>query len=281
MHVISGVLTNRGTRSTQTSNTRNGILHGNTDNRFLNGLTSALSNPSSVKPGNLDNLENTPVKGLPERRRASPERRRAVQISLKDLEQANKRAKVILPGSKFRQRWDIWMGILILWSVWAGPWKVAFVSDESLWSKALDYGMDIFFLIDIILNFRTGYYGLDGILVFSFGPIATRYLKSWFMVDFLSTVPIDLIVNYLIDTENASSLKSFKLARTFRLFRLLKLVRLLKLQKILNFFRTDGEGVAPVVLHVCGLTFKMLFVSHLLACGFYFVGTSTGEPSFQ
>ena len=65
--------------------------------------------------------------------------------------------------------------------------------------------------------------------------IAWRYLRSWFLVDVLSTIPVDLLVEVFSGTEDGSqSVGTLKLLRILRLARLLKMVRLLKINKLLE-----------------------------------------------
>lgn len=49
--------------------------------------------------------------------------------------------------------------------------------------------MEIFFMIDICLNFVTGYYK-KGNVIMKRGPIFKHYLRTWFFLDFIATVPI-------------------------------------------------------------------------------------------
>ena len=53
--------------------------------------------------------------------------------------------------------------------------------------------MDFTFLVDVVLNFQSGFYNGDGDPVISRATIAKTYMKSWFWIDFPSSVPLDLI----------------------------------------------------------------------------------------
>lgn len=58
--------------------------------------------------------------------------------------------------------------------------------------------------------------------------IAREYLRTWFIVDFVSTVPLDTIFSKLL--LNADALRGTKLIRMIRLIRLFKIFRLLKVR---------------------------------------------------
>ncbi|KAF4316365.1 hypothetical protein BBO99_00008728 [Phytophthora kernoviae] len=51
--------------------------------------------------------------------------------------------------------------------------------------------IDSFFLLDILLNFRTAYFDDERRLIYDPRVLFWRYLKGWFLFDLISTVPID------------------------------------------------------------------------------------------
>jgi hypothetical protein len=87
--------------------------------------------------------------------------------------------------------------------------------------------------------------------------IALNYIKSWFVVDFISAFPIYLI--------QGSYARVPQLARLFRLFRLLRLFRMLSMVRILNrleyalLLRSTASSLFKFFLLVC-------FTSHWMRC---------------
>jgi hypothetical protein len=53
-----------------------------------------------------------------------------------------------------------------------------------------DYFVDAFFIADIALTFRLGFF-IDGRLVMNAEKIESRYLSTWFAVDLLAALPLD------------------------------------------------------------------------------------------
>eukprot|EP01048_Picozoa_sp_COSAG05_P006638 COSAG05_NODE_440_length_9809_cov_10.743769_7_plen_270_part_00 len=49
---------------------------------------------------------------------------------------------------------------------------------------------DVYFLLDIFVNFRTAYFDSNGHIITDNRNIAMRYLKTWFIIDFSSCIPI-------------------------------------------------------------------------------------------
>lgn len=80
--------------------------------------------------------------------------------------------------------------VLIALSVITVPFRIGFDAlPEGGW-VVVDWVTDCTFAVDIVLNFRTAY--VNGhILVTSPDLMASHYLKGWFTVDFLSTMPFD------------------------------------------------------------------------------------------
>ena len=95
------------------------------------------------------------------------------------------------------------------------------------------YVVDGLFCVDIVVSFFTVYMDDLGRAVLNHRRIARHYLRSWFIVDALSTLPVDLLVS-IIDPGDTSSVSSLRLLRVLRLARLLKMVRLLKINKLLS-----------------------------------------------
>ena len=55
--------------------------------------------------------------------------------------------------------------------------------------------IDVFFLLDILINFNTGYYK-KGVLIMNRKDIIVNYLKTWFILDLLASFPYSWIINY-------------------------------------------------------------------------------------
>lgn len=94
---------------------------------------------------------------------------------------------------------------------------------------AFDLLVDISFCLDVVLSFFVGFHNQAGVYENQPRAIAIHYLKGWFTLDLLSSVPFDLIVRSAL---SGSGLRSIKLLRILRLIRLLKLLRLVRLSRL-------------------------------------------------
>eukprot|EP00943_MAST-04B_sp_MAST-4B-sp1_P007846 g7846.t1 len=181
----------------------------------------------------------------------------------------------INPKDPRKTYWDLGLGVLIIASVIEVPWRIALEEPANdvgwlIWG----YFIDIMFTLDIITNFRTGWINLDGEIVWDVGIIRNKYLKGWFTVDLLSTLPFDKIIVPFLDggsnNNNSSVARSGKLLRILRIVRLLKLTRLLKMAKL--FSKGDGtELLGQSTMDLIKMIVLVTFVGHLLACVFLMV----------
>jgi potassium voltage-gated channel Eag-related subfamily H protein 2 len=68
-----------------------------------------------------------------------------------------------------------------------------FTSPQKNILAVLDFIVDIMFIIDIFINFRTTYVDPNNEHIISHpGKIALHYFKGWFFIDALAAVPFEL-----------------------------------------------------------------------------------------
>jgi hypothetical protein len=58
----------------------------------------------------------------------------------------------------------------------------------------IDLIVDIMFIIDILINFRTTYVNKNDQVVSHPGKIALHYFKGWFLIDVVAAIPFDLML---------------------------------------------------------------------------------------
>jgi hypothetical protein len=138
---------------------------------------------------------------------------------------------VIHPYSTNKELWTLFINLLLLYTVTAMPFTMAFM-DIQLYSPlwCFDVSVDFLFVVDILVNFTTAYFDIEGELVNSRTALATHYAKSWFFLDFSATVPC-IIINFASGSPMGGYSWLIRLARTPRLYRVLRISRLLKIVK--------------------------------------------------
>lgn len=107
---------------------------------------------------------------------------------------------------------------------------------------------DTFFLADLVLNFRTGIVVEDNTeIILDPHTIKMKYLKSWFLVDFISSIPVDYIF-LIVDLETQVDSDVYKTARALRIVRftkILSLLRLLRLSRLIRYIHQWEEVRSP------------------------------------
>jgi hypothetical protein len=100
---------------------------------------------------------------------------------------------MIDPTGLFKSSWNIIILVLVIFQSVVVPVRIAFEDNISTAWKTADYIMDAIFFTDIIVNFLCALETDQGDLIIDRKAIAIEYLKGWFWIDFLSTIPITLI----------------------------------------------------------------------------------------
>ena len=63
----------------------------------------------------------------------------------------------------------------------------------------IDVTSDVIFVIDVLINFLYVQEDAYGIFILKLKVLAIQYLKGWFIVDCVSSVPISVIMVSLVD----------------------------------------------------------------------------------
>jgi hypothetical protein len=113
--------------------------------------------------------------------------------------QPKKRDWIISPNTPQLDAWRIFLGILICHTAVVVPLRVGFNLTPSAEEVAMDLVIDAFFFVDIGINFHTAFEDEEkGKIVRSRRRIARRYTRSWFGLDLLAALPMDLLFQQII-----------------------------------------------------------------------------------
>ena len=72
------------------------------------------------------------------------------------------------------------------------------------------FSVDIMFIIDILINFRTTYVNKNDEVVSHPGKIAVHYFKGWFIIDVVAAIPFDILL-LGTKTDEVSTIQSSRL----------------------------------------------------------------------
>ena len=155
---------------------------------------------------------------------------------------------LIPAGSPYKAVWDIATVLLTLYSFLLTHSHISSRNHGVTESGAL---VELWFVVDILLNFFTEYKSMEGEVTPSWRGSAGQYLRTWFFVDLLSVIPWELwFLQPVIDMQNARGVwkKTF-----FRSKGVLKVTRVLRgrhfklLSKISSRTAKFGVGTSRIV----------------------------------
>ncbi|XP_046437357.1 potassium voltage-gated channel subfamily H member 6-like isoform X3 [Daphnia pulex] len=178
----------------------------------------------------------------------------------------------ILHYSPFKAVWDWIVLLLVIYTAIFTPYVAAFLLNEYDFSskKSKGYGddpiviidllVDVMFIIDILINFRTTFVNNNDEVVSHPGKIAVHYFRGWFLIDLVAAIPFDLLL-FGSDTDE----------QTTTLIGLLKTARLLRLVRVARKIDRYSEYGAAVLLLLMA-TFAL--IAHWLACIWFAIGNA-------
>ncbi|XP_059351995.1 potassium voltage-gated channel subfamily H member 6-like isoform X6 [Daphnia carinata] len=178
----------------------------------------------------------------------------------------------ILHYSPFKAVWDWIVLLLVIYTAIFTPYVAAFLLNEYDFNskKSQRYGddpiviidllVDVMFIIDILINFRTTFVNNNDEVVSHPGKIAVHYFRGWFLIDLVAAIPFDLLL-FGSDTDE----------QTTTLIGLLKTARLLRLVRVARKIDRYSEYGAAVLLLLMA-TFAL--IAHWLACIWFAIGNA-------
>ena len=177
-------------------------------------------------------------------------------------------------ADRLRKIWDMAQVVLLAYVALAVPYRMGFQKDvpfDTTWFW-IEVVVDVYFMLDIWINFRTAYRTEEGVLEVRPRWIARHYMRGWFAIDAAACFPVTyiglIVAGTDSDQQGAQKVKALKIIRLLRLAKMLRLARLKRLIK-----RIDEEipGIWTVS-QLTSLVLIIMYVAHLFACGWYMVG---------
>uniref|UniRef100_A0A3B4TBG7 Voltage-gated inwardly rectifying potassium channel KCNH2 n=1 Tax=Seriola dumerili TaxID=41447 RepID=A0A3B4TBG7_SERDU len=175
----------------------------------------------------------------------------------------------VLHYSPFKAVWDWLILLLVIYTAILTPYSAAFLLNDQVEAamqscgyscsplNVVDLIVDIMFIIDILINFRTTYVNTNDEVVSHPVRIAVHYFKGWFLIDMVAAIPFDLLI-YRNGEETTTLIGLLKTARLLRLVRVAR-----------KLDRYSEYGAAVLFLLMC--TFAL--IAHWLACIWYAIGS--------
>ena len=181
-----------------------------------------------------------------------------------------KRLKLLPVFFQLQKYWDLFIFILATYCAIEVPLWMLFQFKIEGWILYLEIFISLVFLINLILGFRASFYK-NGYLITEPKEIFKNYITSWFILDFLSIIPYEILF------EKGLIPQSFLFLSLFRFLRVIKLV------DIENFKLNWGiqEFINTSSLRLIFLIYWILLFAHWTACGWIELGGGEQNADMQ
>ena len=196
--------------------------------------------------------------------------------SLKSIKDEQAELLVFHPKGRFKLLWNLMITFLLFYTASVLPYRVCFNLLQNREWVLVDLLVDCLFFIDIIINFNTGIISVSGKLTYSRTLIAKSYIKSWFLLDLISCLPLD----YIFSSQKQTTIfnKFLRILKVTRMYRIIKILRLLKLMRFFRsqfvqtlsndqFFQSRIKRTFTFLVAIC-------FFVHITGCIWYYVSNS-------
>ena len=164
--------------------------------------------------------------------------------------------------SRLKSGWDAFVLLMTTAAAVEIPLRLSEgIALEGAW-LVFDSFLTAVFALDMIVNFFAPVM-VDGHLVTDRKTIASRYLKGWFVLDVIATVPWELFFGSA--------------------FGGLRLLRLLRLAHIATFMKrvANANVINASVLRMAFLAFWITIFAHWVACGWIVLGAGNIGPEWR
>ncbi|CAK0884447.1 unnamed protein product [Prorocentrum cordatum] len=178
--------------------------------------------------------------------------------------------------------WNLVGVVFLTYIVFMLPYELSFGPCSSNELFVVASVVDVYYILDVIVTFRTGYEDEETkCVVMDPDRIARRYVRCWFYVDAVAAIPWDwadaLHLPYLQSTKALRSMRTLRISQVARCFRL---CRTYLLGNRLDIFLENNLGLG-FIMGVLRVLFVLLGVTHWAACVWFFIGSiDDGRPSW-
>eukprot|EP01048_Picozoa_sp_COSAG05_P006509 COSAG05_NODE_424_length_9929_cov_25.816378_6_plen_845_part_00 len=186
---------------------------------------------------------------------------------------------MFLPNSRFRTIWDFVQITLLSYISVMVPFRIGFDENAIPWEPlfVFDCFVDVYFVVDIYVNFNTCVVTKQGDLQIDRKEIAREYISTWFALDFVSCLPVHYATFLPGMEEGNSDLKANKVIRLLRLARMLKLLRLARINRLMQKYEEIVFKIKNS-LKLLRIVFVMVIVGHWMCCLWYLIGSLELDP---
>ena len=175
------------------------------------------------------------------------------------------------PNTNYFRVWSLILMIILIYTALAVPYRLSFTSDNDSDWLIVDTIIDVCFFIDILVTFNSSYYDKEMKLVINRKTIVMNYLKTWFLIDVVSSIPFQLFLD-----KNQQVNKLVRLSRVPRITKILRLFKMLKFVKSFNSIEfihrfVEFLNISESIVRLFKFLASIILVVHINACFWHLI----------
>mmetsp|Transcript_60763 Transcript_60763/g.107970 ORF Transcript_60763/g.107970 Transcript_60763/m.107970 type:complete len:797 (+) Transcript_60763:120-2510(+) len=218
---------------------------------------------------------------------------RAPEDSRAPAEEHKPKWFIVYANNRWRVRWNLIVCLMLVYIATIFPFRYTFIESHvpngmkaALGWKIIEGVIDVLFWIDLIVNFFFTY-TRDGEEVDDLCMIVKNYLKGFFIWNLVACLPAEvfapIVESINSHVESGSETSGHKLTRMTRLQRITRLARLTRIGRLAVLFRVENSELWNWLkgtrgMRIINFVGFLLWVVHLLACGWYLTAVWHDEP---
>ena len=186
----------------------------------------------------------------------------------------------ITPDSQFIRIFDIFIFISSMFSFIFVPYILSrniFLSNEHNLYKVIMMIIDVFYIVDVIINFFRAYHTYDDHLIRRTRKIFFHYFKTWFFIDLIQAFPYFSFFNLLEKKQSNKYIQINPLFYILLMFKIIKLYKMINDNTTISYFYeilskneiidNHGSVITTIIL--------FLFFLNMTVCIFIFLGVNS------
>lgn len=180
------------------------------------------------------------------------------------------------PNSAIRVCWDLACCLVLAYDFIVIPLELIGLSGGLIGQKWV-WITPTFWSLDMCLSFFRGYLAEEGFIERRLTKTICRYSRGWFMFDLMVIIIDWLSFMSRVGVDFGDGELALSLLRFLRLLRVARALKLFSAIKMLQRLQTIVQGIHSEALRlflgIIKLVCAIMFMNHLVACGWYAVGT--------
>lgn len=132
--------------------------------------------------------------------------------------------------------WEVAGLFFIIYQSLFIPYRICFDAIAEGFLEKVEYMIDTCFILDIFVNFNTGFYK-RGTLITGRKEVIKNYITTWFLIDVLASFPYNLLINPDLNLKGMTKADQEAMLKTPQLLKLMKLARFLRFLRLLRVLK--------------------------------------------